>query len=282
MSAIEIVRETAYGQGLALRLALDGPHAGRHLPVHAYRPGCGAAGRPVVMVMHGVTRFAKDYLDSWVGLAERFGFCLVVPEFSKADWPRSRTYNLGNLFAEDGTRLPPEASSFAVVERVFDAAAPVLGGSASSFSLYGHSAGAQFVHRYLFFVPQARVSRIVPANAGWYTLPDPARSYPYGLGGLGPDRDTLRAAFATEMTVLLGEADNDPDSPDLRHTPEAEAQGPHRLARGRHFIDAARARATELGLPCAWTSREVPMIGHSDRGMAPHAARILMEGRAPA
>lgn len=279
MSAIEIVRQTAYGQGFLLRLALDGPHAGKTLPIHAYRPGTGAAGRPVIMVMHGVTRVAADYMDSWVGLAERSGFCLLVPEFGKADWPKSRRYNLGNLFAEDGTALPRAASSFAVVEQVFDAAAPVLGSDAATFSLYGHSAGAQFVHRFVALTGAPRVDRAVAANAGWYTLPDRSLAYPYGLGGVEVEDEILRAGFATEMTILLGQSDNDPDSPDLRKTPEAMDQGPHRLARGRHFIAAAAALAAERGLDCAWTSREVPHIGHSDRGMAPHAARILMEGR---
>ena len=279
MSAIEIVKEAAYGQGFVLRMALDGSHAGKALPIHAYRPGAGAAGRPVIMVMHGVTRIAADYMDSWVGLAERCGFCLLIPEFSKADWPKSRRYNLGNLFADDGIALPRAASSFAVVEQVFDAAAPVLGSDAATFSLYGHSAGAQFVHRFVTLTGAPRVDRAVAANAGWYTLPDRSLAYPYGLGGVEVDDETLQAGFATEMTILLGQSDSDPDSPDLRKTPEAMAQGPHRLARGRHFIAAAAALAAETGHELSWTSREVPHIGHSDRGMAPHAARILMEGR---
>ena len=279
MPKLDVVEETAFGRGFVLGLALDGPHRGLILPIHAYRPGAGAAGRPVIMVMHGVTRIATDYMESWVGLAERYGFCLLVPEFSKADWPKSRRYNLGNLFAKDGTALPRAASSFAVVEQVFDAALPVLGSDAASFSLYGHSAGAQFVHRFVTLTGAPRVDRAVAANAGWYTLPDPSLTYPYGLGGVELDDETLGAAFATQLTILLGQSDNDPDSPDLRKTPEALAQGLHRLARGRHFIATSGAMAAHRGLDFAWASREVPHIGHNDRGMAPHAARILMSGR---
>ena len=275
-----MIEEAAYGHGFVLGLALDGPLQGLTLPIHAYRPGGGAGDRPVVMVMHGVTRAAPDYMDSWVGLAERFDFCLLVPEFTRADWPGSRTYNLGNLFARGRDPLPPEASSFAVIEQAFDAALPVLGSTARRYSLYGHSAGAQFVHRFVTLTGAPRVDRAVAANAGWYTLPDPSLDYPYGLGGLERDPETLRAAFATEMTVLLGERDNDPNAPDLRRTPEARAQGAHRLARGHHFIEAARTQADQRALPFAWSLQEVPQIGHNDRGMAPHAARILMEGHA--
>ena len=57
------------------------------------------------------------------------------------------------------------------------------GNRSASYLLYGHSAGAQFVHRYLYFVPEARVAKVVAANAGWWTLPDLAVGFPYGLRG---------------------------------------------------------------------------------------------------
>jgi hypothetical protein len=45
---------------------------------------------------------------------------------------------------------------------------------------------------------------------------------------------------------------------------------PHRLARGRHFFEAARG----LGVPFAWRLVLVPGVGHSNRDMAAAAAAI--------
>ncbi len=272
---LEVVKEVRYGQGFVLSLTLDGPHAGKTLPIHAYCPSGGASGRPVVIVMHGVTRAAPDYMESWLGLAERADFVLLVPEFSRADWPGSQRYNLGNLRRGDGSIRPREAWTFTIVERAFDAAAGFLGSTAERYRLYGHSAGAQFVHRFLTFTGGPRVERAVAANAGWYTLPDSDLAFPYGLGGVDVAEDTLASAFATELTILLGQEDSDPEARDLRRTPEALAQGPHRLARGHSYLAAARDRAAAIGAPFHWRVEEVPMIGHSDRGMAPFAARLL-------
>ena len=38
--------------------------------------------------------------------------------------------------------------------------------------MFGHSAGGQFVHRFVQFKPNSRVNYAISANAGWYTVPD--------------------------------------------------------------------------------------------------------------
>ena len=53
----------------------------------------------------------------------------------------------------------------AAIEPLFDHARARFGMEADAYSIYGHSAGAQFVHRFLFHVPDARVARAVAANA---------------------------------------------------------------------------------------------------------------------
>ena len=53
----------------------------------------------------------------------------------------------------------------------------------NSYNMFGHSAGAQFVHRFIQFKPLSRVDKAVSANAGWYTLPDTTIDFPYGLKG---------------------------------------------------------------------------------------------------
>lgn len=266
-----LVAERNFGRLSNLQITLPGSQLGQCVSALVYQPGRFSPAMPVCMVMHGVTRNAATYLESWVGLAERYEFILIVPEFPRMGWPTSREYNFGNVRTRDGNDLPRESWTFSAVETVFDAVRARFGLIAETYAIYGHSAGAQFVHRFILHTGGPRVARAVAANAGWYLVPDRRIAYPYGIADLPIDCRTLEAAFATPMTVLLGERDNDPDSPDLRMTRKARSQGMHRLARGQHFIEAATSIALNTELPFAWRMKTVPQVGHSDRAMAPFA-----------
>jgi pimeloyl-ACP methyl ester carboxylesterase len=185
-------------------------------------------------------------------------------------YPGSDAYNLGNVGHEPESRW-----SFSLIEPLFDFVRADVGNRSDGYYLFGHSAGAQFVHRFLLLKPQNRVTRAVSANAGWYTAPETGVDFPYGVRG-GPVSDAgLRNALADSLTVLLGENDNDPNDPDLRSSPEADRQGPHRLARGQFFFAAGRATALALGTPFGWRLEIVPGAAHSNSAMAPAAARAL-------
>ncbi|MGD8347466.1 MAG: hypothetical protein PVI83_09480, partial [Lysobacterales bacterium] len=145
------------------------------------------------------------------------------------------------------------------------------------YAIYGHSAGAQFVHRFLFYIPGARVSRAVVANAGWYLMPDFGIDYPYGLRGSGVSRDHVVRVMAMPLTVLLGESDTDTADSGLRRAPEAMRQGEHRFARGQAWFAASRAWSEREGVAFGWRLETVPGVGHSNTLMAPPAARILLK-----
>jgi pimeloyl-ACP methyl ester carboxylesterase len=162
-----------------------------------------------------------------------------------------------------------------MIEPVFDAVQERTGHHRASYLLFGHSAGAQFVQRFIYFVPAARVAHAVAANAGWYMLPDLATAFPYGLKGAPVTEADLRAALARPVTILLGEADTNPQAKALRHTPEAEAQGPYRFARGQYFFRHAQAAAAALKTELGWSLATAPGIGHSDQGMTPFAVQCL-------
>ncbi|MEM9530507.1 MAG: alpha/beta hydrolase [Pseudomonadota bacterium] len=249
---------------------------GPQIPVWVYLPWRSeAATAPILFVMHGNSRDPARYVAEWDDLAEQHGLVIIAPEFSREAFPGSLRYNLGYLFDEgSGAERRAEATwSFSALEPLFDAVVAALGSNQTHYTLYGHSAGSQFVHRYHFLKPDARVRRVLAANAGWYTLADLNEPWPYGLGGAGVSRDQLKKALAAEVVVLLGTADNDPQHKSLRRTPEALAQGAHRFARGQHFFATARDRATALGVPFGWKLVEVPDVAHSNRGMAAAAAR---------
>ena len=90
------------------------------------------------------------------------------------------------------------------------------------------------------------------ANAGWYMMPDLAADFPYGLKGTPVSADDLRHALGLPLVVLLGTADTNARDKVLRHTPQADAQGLYRFARGQFFFARAAAAARAQGrLPLA-------------------------------
>ncbi len=252
---------------------------GPPLPVWYQLPQQVTPDTPVVVVMHGVNRDADRYRDEWAELALAYRMIVIVPEFSRADFPGSNGYNTGFFAEADGTPRPRSLWSFAAIEPLFDAVRRRFGTTAARYTLYGHSAGAQFVHRFVMFMPEARIEQAITANAGWYTMPDPAAEFPYGIKGAPITDHTLEAALGKPLMVLLGTADTDTSDPDLRTTPEANRQGPHRYARGQSFYAQGRELADRWGTPFGWRIEFVPGVGHTNALMAKAAAKIMATQR---
>ncbi|MEN0653782.1 MULTISPECIES: alpha/beta hydrolase [Hyphobacterium] len=241
---------------------------GPPITIHYVEPDSVDTGdAPVVIVMHGVDRNADDYAANWRGLVAEHGFRVYAPEFSDADFPGAAMYNLGGI----GTDGP---YAYSAIEPLFTAIAE-RGGTAEGYYLFSHSAGAQFVHRAVLFEALPRLIMAFSANAGWYTLPDPATDWPYGLSGTSVDEAAIGAWLGRPLVVLLGDQDTDRRDPNLRRTAEAMAQGEHRYARGAFFMRTARDRAVELGVPFAWTAYNVPGVAHDNAGMAQAAALLI-------
>jgi hypothetical protein len=116
----------------------------------------------------------------------------------------------------------------------------------------------------------------VAANAGWYAMPDFTVAWPYGLQGSAVGEEQLRHALQAPLTLLLGVQNSVPDEPGLRWTPQALAQGSHRVARGEAFFAAGRAAAADRGIPFGWQLATVPGAGHDSEAMAAAAIPYLL------
>ena len=254
---------------------------GPALRVWTYRPaGVDPATAPILIVMHGVRRDADRYLAQWRDPAQACGFIVAAPEFDRGAFPTSREYNLGHIAERGGTDLRPRPRwSFAAIEPLFDAVVARLGGSQREYTLYGHSAGSQFVHRFMLLQRETRAARFLAANAGWYTLPSFAFDYPFGLNGTDLGSEDLKAALARDVVILLGDRDTDPTDPNLNTSEWAMQQGEHRLARGHYFHRFGRDVAQREGWAFSWSVREVPGVAHDNGGMA-RAAGALVKGTA--
>ncbi|MEM8922459.1 MAG: hypothetical protein AAGD35_03085 [Actinomycetota bacterium] len=232
----------------------------------------------MLIVMPGLKRNADQYRDAWAETAAERGLLLVVPELPAERFPQP-AYNLGGLLDADGRPSPVERRTFALIDALF----AHLGGRSAErdgFHLYGHSAGAQFVHRYLLFSRTDDVLGAVSANAGWYTLPDPDLAYPFGLAD-APVHNDPKDIVELPLTVLLGAEDRNPAANHLAATDGALAQGPHRFARGQAFMAAGRRLADRLEVPLRWRLGVVDGIGHSNKGMVAAAAVALFDDPVP-
>ena len=251
------------------------PRDGRPIAVYVYRPESFRPDGPVLMVMHGRKRNAGEYCEYFANEAERGGFLVIAPEFDEARYSHPYGYNYGDMVDPNGQPRPRERWLFPVVEAIFQDARSRLRLRTDRFFLFGHSAGGQFVHRLATFGWQPSIERAIAANSGSYTLPVRDEAFPFGLGGADLDDAGLRALFARPLTILLGDADVDPTDAHLPREPAAMRQGPHRFARGHHYLEAARREAERLGVPLAWRLAIAPGVGHSGEHMAPFAAREL-------
>lgn len=231
----------------------------------------------VLLVLHGQQRNAEEYCGSWVDWAAQADYVVVCPEFGDDDWPGSAGYNLGNVFAGYDGRgaVNPEGEwAFTAVEQLHRHVDAGFGLDESLFDLWGHSAGAQFVHRFLLFKPQSPVRYAIAANAGWYTAPDPATDIPYGLRH--PELDLGATVTREHLVLMRGQLDTERGD-DVRSEPEAEAQGRTRYHRAGFVHAAARAADPSTN----WQLIDVPGAEHDHKAMAAAAQRFLLAPTPP-
>ena len=90
----------------------------------------------------------------------------------------------------------------------------------------------------------------------------------------------LENLFASDVMILNGELDNDPEHQALNKDPLIQQQqGLHRLERGEKFFKMAEAKAGELKIPFEWSRFIIPQVGHSQTKMGAAAAQLWFEER---
>ena len=250
--------------------------ATRPIRVFCYKPRNCPPNAPIVFVMHGVHRDADRYCREWAPFAEQSSFLLVCPEFDAARFG-SHQYPLGNIFDDNKAQLPKNQWTYTTIENLFDWIKVQAGNTSASYYLFGHSAGAQFVHRFVLFMPDARYQRAAAANAGYYLMPTyDDHKFPYGLRDLSISRDSLARSFSRDFVIMLGEQDTDQNDPDLNQRGNAEEQGATRLERGQKFYATAKSEATKLGRTFNWRLEIVPGAHHKHSQIVAPAVTTLL------
>lgn len=207
-------------------------------------------------LFHGAERSGATARDNWIKAADRYGVLVTAPEFDEARYP-SDLYQFGGM-----QHRRPERWAFQIIESLFDELGASEGLDVANYFLFGHSAGGQYVQRYMLMMASPRVARAVAANAGTYTMPTYLNSllgprFPMILDNQCLGAEALKERFGRQLVVILGQDDVDTTAAVFPRGASAIEHGVNRLERGRCI--------------------EVPGVGHGGRSMSKAAAPVLFE-----
>ncbi len=252
----------------------ENPFQGKEIDIYYFIPDGNIETMPVLIVMHGVGRNADGYRDSWISYAKEYGFIVLVPHFTKEIFPEI-DYQQGAILTADGKVNSKEKVTYNLVGDIFEYFLQKSDSKAKKCNIYGHSAGSQFVHRFMLYCDTPYIDKAIAANAGWYTFPTDTIEFPYGAGESMQKMNLDRAKYYSKnMVILLGDADTIRTS-SLRQTKEADLQGLNRFERGHTFFNYCKNDAQINNLDFNWTMQYVKDAHHSNILMVPTAAEIL-------
>ncbi len=244
------------------------------IAVYCYLPASLSSVTPQVMVMHGIDRNAYSYGLAWTPFASANGWMVIAPEFNAADWS-SDAYGLGNMFTgSDGTGSlnTRDKWTFSIVSEIQRTLVRGFGLTDTMYTLWGHSAGGQFVHRMVLFAWDPMIRRAIAGNPGWYTAPDSTIAYPWGVKHpfLSVTRGDLLTFVSRDLIIMRGTADTVRDS-NLNVDPLSDAQGKNRYQRAGYFIQKGK----DVSPSSRWLLLDVVGSAHDYQKMAVAAAAYL-------
>ena len=251
------------------------PEKNYDIKVYYYCPKRFSSRSRIVFVLHGDSRNGAIYRNEWSTHAEKYNFLVLCPQFTEEDFPYMN-YNLGNVYNEKKKKFnPKEEWTFNIIEKLFDFVKEDKKTQVASYSIFGHSSGAQFVQRMVLFMPEARFSTAIANGGGWYTMPSFEKKFVSGLGLTGLTEETIKKAFGKELVILMGEKDFV-----SKIKPKSYEETTHkfdRLWRAMFFYDEAKLKSKELGVELKWIFKTVPNADHNNPKHAQYAIRYIMK-----
>jgi pimeloyl-ACP methyl ester carboxylesterase len=218
---------------------------------------------------------ARYYIEHWIDFAEEEGVLLIAPAFDHENFS-SRKGEIEDKLTGYRGLFGREIGGDEWVLRIVDAYQQTLLKSQDKFWLYGHSAGGQFVGRFLMTHPE-RVEKAVITAAATYPQPDPDIAWPFGMGELHteiewdertirrediiPDKQNWLEATQVPLTVLVG-------LNDIVEQPQRPGQrGTNRVTIARNWVQSMKSFARENGLECGYEIHYIAGKGHSMYGL---------------
>lgn len=241
------------------------------IDIYYYRPKNWKDGDKIFVAFHGSGRKAQPFITGLKKIAEQKNFLLICPEFTQEKYPHDNSYNYGRVIVSK--KITPENEwTYNTANRIIDDVKSRTGATNSKVTFFGHSAGGQFMNRYIFLADKIKADRVIAANSGTYIMPDENINYPHGLKKVAAAQKNLKRAYKHDVIILLGEKDISRKAP---KSPTIDKLGLNRLERGKNFFAMSREKAAEIGAKFNWKLITVPNVGHARIKMAKNALKYM-------
>ena len=244
----------------------------------------------LLVLVHGTpaeTSFAEEtakfYIDNWIDFAEGEGIFLIAPSFNQENFS-SRKGEIEDMMTGYRGLFGREIGADEWVLRIVDAYQQEFGSTDEKFSLYGHSAGGQFVGRFLVTHPE-RVDKAVITAAVTYPQPNPEVAWPYGMGELHtqiewdertirqedvvPDPQKWLEGTQVPLTVLVGLNDV------TTQLQRPGQKGANRVVIAKNWVEDMKLFARDNGLECKYEYQFIAGIGHSMYGLVEYSQEAM-------
>jgi pimeloyl-ACP methyl ester carboxylesterase len=227
----------------------------------------------VIFVIHGNSRNAEDYLGAWIPHVLNKNVIVAAPQFTTTDF---RYFFLLEM-AESSGKINNNKNDYInnSISLFFNYIKSKFSLSTQTYSMFGHSAGAQFTHRYMLLSKDKRISNAVVANAGWYTFINNAK-FPYGIKSspiIISDED-LRWFMSNKVNLLIGSEDI--GSKSVNSSKGAKLQGITRVDRANNYFNSLITSAEDKNYAFRWNYKVLDNIDHDFKKVTPYAANILL------
>lgn len=230
----------------------------------------------VLFIVHGGARDSEKYLDIWKKFTEHKNIILVVPEFKRVDYEDYEYLNISDDYGVLNKNLNEHLhNSLSIFFSFFKSKYNL---EIDTYKLYGHSGGAQFVHRLLLFSDYDNVSSAVIAGAGSYTFLN-NENYPYGLKESNHLSDKkIKRYLSQRVTFLIGNQDIKKFESSKKNNIQGKAmQGNNRFEVGINYFNNLITVSERQKIPLRWKFQIAKGVAHDNEKMSLLASEILLK-----
>lgn len=241
--------------------------------------------KSILVIAHGMlskkdiaSDVAKKYISRWVKYADKYGLLLIAPVFDT-----QRFGNLGGGFGGYRNLFGKYIPADEFVNKLISRYSFQTSSGSERFYLYGHSAGGQFVNRYVVTHPNKIIHAVVSA-AGRYSYPTISSKWPYGAGNLSKTLEwkdgsknrvsitkSLKnyALAANKVSIVIG-------SKDIKSQPKRPAHsGNTRIEIASSWAREMNENAKRHGLNGSVNVNVIQGISHNSSALTPYCANVL-------